>query len=253
MSLIPVLISLLWIAQAPDNEANELQTRVSTTRIVLGKNIDRKVQLIEKPLFRYSDELRQIEDAGIWMWLDKGRPAAVLKVERYKKGRFAVPWLYCFASLSPELVRAEWADAQPYQAKQPGVKWQPIADEPAKTRSTRLIQMRDIARRFSAEMIRDEAGVEKHQMRLLTTPLYRCDETSEILDGAVFGFTGTGTNPDVLLLIDLPTTGGWRYGITGMTSDGVTVRLGQTVAIEIPFTSGKGNVFETWCNFHPRM
>ncbi len=262
MSAIPILITLLCLGQAaaesPKTEApasetslKVLQQRVETTQVSLSKEAGRTAKLVEKPVFRYSDELRRIEDAGIWLWNDRGRPVAAMKVERYQSGRFPIPWLYCFTSLSSELVDAEWTTAKPFHAKQPGVKWQALSDDPAMTRAARLVQMRDIARRFSVELLRDAAGTDRVQMRLLTRPLFRCDETSEVLDGAVFGFTGTGTNPDVLLLLDLPPKGGWRFGIAGMTAEGARVTLTEKVVAEIPHSGDRGNVFDNWCNFHP--
>ncbi len=262
MSAIPILLTMLCLgqtpvepskAEAPASEASlkVLQQRVETTQVTLSKAAGRKAQLVAKPVFRYSDELRQIEDAGVWLWTDRGRPVAAMKVERYQTGRFPIPWLYCFASLSSELVDAEWTNAKSFQAKQPGVKWQMLADDPATTRLARLVQMREIARRFSVELLRDAAGTDRLQMRLLSRPLFRYDETPDVLDGAVFGFTGTGTNPDVLLLLDLPPQGSWRFGIAGMTAEGVSVKLNDRVVSEIPHTAGRGNVFDNWCNFHP--
>lgn len=267
MSAIPIFITLVCLGQTPsestkvdapkaDSVASEaslkvLQQRVETTHVSVAKEAGRVAKLVEKPVFRYSDELRRIEDAGIWLWTDRGRPAAAMKVEKYQAARFSVPWLYCFTSLSSELVDAEWTTAKPFRAKQPGVKWQALPDDPAITRSARLIQMRDIARRFSIELLQDTLGKDRTQMRLLPRPLFRCDETPEVLDGAVFGFTGTGTNPDVLLLLDLPPKGGWRFGVAGMTAEGVSAKLGEKVVAEIPHTAGRGNVFDNWCNFHP--
>lgn len=241
------------MTEAPANEASlkVLQQRVETTQVSVSKEPGRTAKLVEKPVFRYSDQLRHIDDAGVWLWTDRGRPAAAMKVEKYQSGRFPIPWLYCFTSLSSELVDAEWTTAKPFHAKRPGVTWQALPDDPAMNRAARLIQMRDIARRFSVELLRDASGTDRTQMRLLTRPLYRCDETPDILDGAVFGFTGTGTNPDVLLLLDLPPKGGWRFGIAGMTAEGVNAKLGEKVVAEILHTAGRGNVFDNWCNFHP--
>lgn len=256
MPSIPVLLTLLCLGQATDNEVSldVMQKRVEPTRISLLNGEGKKdggvnARLVEKPVFRYSDELREIEDAGIWLWTDRNRPVAAMKVERYKVGRLARPWLYCFASLSSDLVRAEWMDDAPFQARKPGIKWQPLDDQPAKTRPARLVQMREFARRFSAEILADPAGTNRSQMRLLTRPLFRSDESSDVLDGAVFGFTGTGTNPDMLLLFDLTSEGGWRFGAAGMTAEGVIVQLKDKVVYESPHTAGKGKVFDTWCYF----
>jgi hypothetical protein len=257
MTAAHVVLSLALLGQSDDKKASleALQKRVDTTRIfMLSKdpNGDKREdsKLVEKPIFRYSDELRGIEDAAIWLWSAHGRPVAALKVERYREGRLKTPWLYCFASLSSELVRAEWVDAKPFQARQPGTVWRQLDDKPGSTRAARLLQMREMARRFSAELLKDAEGKQRMQMRLLTQPLFRYEESEEVLDGAVFGFTGTGTNPDALLLLDLPSKGSWRFGIVGMTAEGLRIRLQERV-YEFPFTAGTGTVFDSWCYFHP--
>ena len=258
MTAVPLFLSMALLGQAADNKASleELQNRVNATQISLFRDEETRdagasARLVEKPVFRYSDELRQIEDAGIWLWTDRNRPVAVMKVERYKLGRFPTPWVYCFASLSPELVRAEWTDAPPFQARQPGVKWQPLDDEPAVARPARLVQLGELARRFSAEILSDPEGANRTQMRLLARPLYRFEESSDVRDGALFGFTGTGTNPDLFLLFDLPPTGGWRFGAVSMTAEGVRMKLKDNLVYDSPHTAGRGKVFDTWCYFRP--
>ena len=37
----------------------------------------------------------------------------------------------------------------------------------------------------------------------------------------------------------------------GMTADGACLKLKDAVVYEVPNTVGKGNVFDTWCYFHP--
>ena len=257
MSVLPVILSLALLGQPADKKESLelLQKRAEGTSILLfqGRPAGDKgepAQLVENPIFRYSDELRDIEDAGIWLWTDHNRPVAALKVERYKPRRFRVPWLYCFTSLSSDLLRADWPDAVAFAAKKPGITWQPLDDKPAPSRAARLLQMRELARRFSAEMFKDKEN-DRTQMRMLTQPLYRCEESAEVLDGAIFGFTGTGTNPDLLLLLDLPPKAPWRFAAAGMTAEGVRIKLKEKLVFESPHTAGKGNVFDTWTNFHP--
>ena len=252
MSSIPLLITLLCLGQSPADEVSlkAMQQRVQDSRVTLTNDAKSKLLLVAAPVFRYSDEVRHIEAAGIWLWTDRGRPAAAMKVEHYQPGIHPRPWLYCFASLSSELVTAEWEGDPKYQARKPGVMWKPLDDAPAKTRAARLAQMREIARRFSAEIKDLEENV--RQMRLLPRPLYRYDEgLVDVVDGALFGFTGTGTNPDLLLLLDLPKDGGWRFGFAGMTAEGLTVRLKEAAVWQIPHTAGKGQVFDNWTYFVP--
>lgn len=259
MSAILILITMLCLGQSPaevpkaDASASEaslkvLQQRVESTHVQLAKGADRPLKVVPAPVFRYSDELRHIEDAGLWLWTDRGRPAVAMKIERYKSGVHPRPWLYCFTSLSPELISAEWPNERKYQARKPGIEWKRLDGEPAKTRPARLVQMRDIARRFSAEVV--DFNNNPRQMRLLSRPLYRQDDGLNG-DGVLFGFTGTGTNPDLLLLLETQTDGGWQYGLATMTAEGLRVRLDDKLVWDVPHTGGKVTEFDNWMYFLP--
>jgi hypothetical protein len=250
-----VVLSLLALGQetAKDASLESLQRRVAKTRVALAsaKESTTVASLVSKPVFRYSDELREIEDAGIWLWADRERPIAALKIERYKPGRFKVPWLYCFASLATSPLRAEWEDADPFVSRKAGLTWQGIDEKVLASRPARLVQMREMARQFSAEILADAEGRKRTQMRVLPQPLYRSQESTTVHDGAVFGFTGTGTNPDLLLLLDLPVGGSWRFAAAGMTAEGLQMQHNDRTVFSSPYTVDKGNIFDTWCNFHP--
>ena len=70
----------------------------------------------------------------------------------------------------------------------------------------------------------------QEEMRLLGTPIHRYGDTDSMLqDGMIFGLTTDGTNPDMLILIELrrdkEARREWYYGIVKMTADEVHVRL----------------------------
>lgn len=248
-----MLIAVASLHQAGGSDASlaELRERARTTQLVI-LTADKGVvpEFVPAPLFRYSDQLRHIEDAGVWVWTRGGRPEAVMKVERYTVGILPRPWLYCFASVSPNLLVAEWNGDPAFKSQAPGIQWQALTDKAVDSRALRLAQMRDIARRFSAELIGRPDGSERRQMRLIPRPLFRSPETlAEGGDAAVFGFSGTGTNPDLLLLLDLLPAEGWRFGLAGMTAEGLVVRLGDKKVWEAEHTAGKGQVFDTWTGF----
>ena len=249
LELLPILLCL---APTAEDEAllPLMQQRVREARISVQDSTT-PIQLVPEPVFRYSDQLRRIKDAGIWIWTQQGRPSAAMKVEYYEPGVHVGPWLYCFASLSSGIIEAEWPNSPSFRATKAGIKWQSVADKPATTRPARLVQMREIARRFSGEILRVAATNDRHQMRLLTRPLYRYQEDAQVIDGAMFGFTGTGTNPDLLLLIELTKESGWQYGLAGMTAEGLTVRFDEKIVWELPHSAGKDHVFDTWLYFVP--
>jgi hypothetical protein len=246
-------IACLHQSDGADASLTALRERADTLRLSTLVPQPLPAEMVSTPIFRYSDELRKIEDAGIWIWTRGGRPEGVMKVERYPVGLHPSPWLFCFSSVSTNLVVAQWEDERTFKATKPGVQWKTLADKPLGNRTARLIQMRDLARRFSAELIGTPDGGNRRQMRLLSKPLFRYPEKlTEGGDGAVFGFTGTGTNPDFLLLLDETPGTGWRYGLATMTAEGLVVKLNDELVWEAAHTAGRGTVFDTWTMFFGR-
>lgn len=90
----------------------------------------------------------------------------------------------------------------------------------------------------------------KTEMRLLPTPLFRYScQPGEILDGALFGLSATGTNPDAVIAIQWCGEGQsaqWQFGVSGMTNGGLQVRLDDKPVWSQPYLHNRGQVFETW-------
>jgi hypothetical protein len=159
-------------------------------------------ELRSTPIFRYNDPVRRFPDATVWVWEVEQLPVAVCKLER-----ISIPgagWQYCFASLSDEIVAATWGDRFEWRAREPGVRWRTLSQmTPRDSDSARLTQLRQLARPF-AGVIRNPHSEQQEEMRLLPTPLLRCgDPAGPVRDGALFGLTSKGVNPDSLLLLRL--------------------------------------------------
>ncbi|MBW3540910.1 MAG: hypothetical protein KY476_11620 [Planctomycetes bacterium] len=186
--------------------------------------------LVDKPVFRYSDQPRRIVDATLWVWTDGVRPVALQKVEAYvRNGEPA--WTICFASFSPELLEVRWPD-RTLVCKRPGLVLEPLPDPPAlaEGEAARSLQLRRAARRFSSRIVHDPRNDVVEQMRLLPRPIYEyANDEAGLLAGAIFGLASNGTNPDAYLVIEVTRdeTGAaaWQYGVVRMTSGGVTVSL----------------------------
>ncbi len=189
-----------------------------------------------EPLMRYNDLPREITDASLWGFADRGRPAALVKIEYYERPGGRTGWFNCLVSLSDGLIGAEFERGIEWKSSQPAVKLAAIKDSPpaANSRVARLVQMKALARRFSARVFGASYSNQttQEQMRLLARPLCRyADAESDLHDGAVFGFATNGTNPDLLLLIELrgPSLeeATWQYGLVRMTTEGMKVHLEQ--------------------------
>ncbi|MCH7686940.1 MAG: hypothetical protein IH899_09705 [Planctomycetes bacterium] len=231
----------------------EMRTRAETTKVYsLAGNKRLQAKLVAQPIFRYSDQPRLILDATMWVWGTKGRPIAVCKVERYRRPNRN--WLYCMASLSTGLIEIQWQSGRRWTAKKPGLELKPLLDAPtpAKTNVARLRQMKQLARRFSAVIYDPDRGT-RGQMRLLPKPIHRysAPETG-LLDAAIFGLT-IGTNPDLLLAIELHQQGAaaatFQYGLATMTANGIIVRLDDKQVWKSPNRNVEPTVYDTWLFF----
>ena len=106
------------------------------------------------------------------------------------------------------------------------------AETPSDKPVRRLVQMRDIARRFTAELYKGQ-DPNPTLLRLMPQPMdrYRHDR-SGVVDGALFAFV-EANDPEFLLVVEAVRAGdgdaGWRYSLARMTSRRVrVVKDGQT-------------------------
>ncbi|HLJ10484.1 MAG TPA: hypothetical protein VKU82_04810 [Planctomycetaceae bacterium] len=192
---------------------------------------EERAQLVPNPVFRYSDEERFIPDATLWVWTRDSRPVAFQKVEGNNHGG-GQAWTICFASLSEGLVDVRWRGGRRYAARTPGVKFKPIpkADAPAENARLRIVQIKTLKDRFTGRLGVDAEGKGGAETRIIAKPIFEyADPKSKLPMGAIFGMSSTGTNPDLLLLIEARPdgTGGlrWEYAHARMTSASLIVRL----------------------------
>jgi len=232
--------------------------RLRKIAVTLAEDSKRSGELVKSPLLTYTDEPRFVNAGTMWAWTLKkdARPIAMCKIEHFDPKRLPQRpsnWLYCFNSLSHDLIHAEWPDGHQLTSRQPGVLFQKVPDAPAAsdTPSGRLRTMKEISRRFSASF--DFNNTRKEELRLLTRPLYRyADDEAGIVDGAVFAVTWSGTNPTAVFLIELQKEQdkrSWKFAVAGMTDGGVVVRYDEKEVWSKPTTFAPGKSFDTWTYF----
>ena len=234
----------------------EMRSAVAAIKVTekVGEQL-RPAKLVEEPIFRYSDEQRFIRDATMWIWTVEGRPVSVMKLERYSFPDPKRHWLFNVGSASPNLLTVAWPFDREFESKKPGLSFQELSDGPklAETKAARLIQLKQLSRRFAATMTGGAADDAKTEMRLLPTPLFRfASQPDHIADGALFGLSATGTNPDAMVAIQWrgeKESARWEFGITGMTNAGLQVRLDDKPVWSQPYLVNRGQVFETWTWF----
>lgn len=164
-----------------------------------GAGGDQKLKLIERPVLRWSNPERATDDGAVFLWTEKGRPAAALCVYPAGVDEFAYEW----QSLSAGSLRATDRQRTVWQPRDAGLSFQPVPSdtEPAAaTPARRLNQMHRLLRDFTAGFVRRDS--QRHELRALTQPIYRYgDHDTEVVDGALFAFA-QATDPEVLLLLE---------------------------------------------------
>lgn len=239
-----------------DRYTNWMRTYAEGTSITLppGDRSDKQtVELVPNPVFRYSDEERLIPDATLWVWTRDARPVAFQKVEGNNHGGGQM-WTICFASLSEDLVKVRWPGNREYVAHKPGVTFTPIpgADAPADNPRLRIAQFKSLKDRFTARLNVKDDGTGGAETRTIPKPIFEySDPQTKLPAGAIFGMTSTGTNPDLLLLIEARKGSDgklrWEYAHARMTSASIRFRLDDAeVWAE---KSAASAAFENWIYF----
>jgi hypothetical protein len=161
-----------------------------------------RLELSKQPILKWSNTYNMSVYGSVFVWTRSGRPEVIGSIFKFYSPRLG--FQAEFHSLAAEPLTAVKNDEVVWQPSKAGVAFKPLADAPApaKTATGRLVQMRDIARNFSADVTTVIAPKTKHHLRLLPQPLMRYGGSSEhLLDGALFAFARE-TDPDVVLLLE---------------------------------------------------
>lgn len=200
------------------------------------------------PILRYTDPQRAFPDATLWAWTVDGVPVVFSKLERIEGPK--TRWQYCIASVCEDRVAVRWADGSVWGSTRAGIEFKKLdqKDPPQKTAALRLIQMRTIVRNFRA--VTTDREEQSEEMRVLTQPLLRYSNPGQtLIDGAVFGLSSNGTNPDSLLLVQVHQSENqppiWEYGCLAMTGDAVSIELDGKNVFRHPAATGPGD-FGHW-------
>jgi hypothetical protein len=169
---------------------------------------DKPFKLVAQPVFRHDAPSRNSDDiGGVWVWTDEdGRPLVIGTVFGWSAGDGSRRVLHEFHTLSPEPIAADWRNRDRWRPAE-GVTFKELSDAPVPdpAASKRRLQLRQIARRFSAYTI--DNSNHRWQLRLVPAPVYQwdADKSSDRLGGAIFVIC-QDTNTDVVVCIEARTT-----------------------------------------------
>ena len=244
--MITSTLLLLAIAAAgaapPDADGDEAQERqrqeavaqlapAQAKRLELlgGVDPEEKLTLFPEPLLRWSNPTAGSVHGEVFLWTQDERPAAISSIYRwyhpYQDSTVEI------VSVSEQALAAREDGKTQWQTKSPGLAFQPLpkAPAPAGNRGSRLIQMRTLARRFSADLADKRGGDEvPRELRLLNQPAHRYEsQEHQIVDGCLFAFV-EGTDPEAWLLLEVVDGKGgpaWRYALARMNVDPLEICL----------------------------
>ena len=183
-----------------------------------------------RPLLRYSDQSRDgdqgtqgILDATVWRLGEAGRPTAVVALEIYHVQDGNPLLNYECMSFSDQEFEMTSPRGPRWFPSAAALKMERLAGAPAPAESPkpRLVQLRQLSRRFT---VQEELRGEKIECRLLAQPIDRYDDkASGILDGAIFVFAN-GTNPEMGLVLECSERQ-WSYGVFRCTGARLLAQL----------------------------
>ncbi len=196
-----------------------MKTSVSKYEIAFAEDETVKLSLVPEPLLRFTNPVSGLQDGCFVLWTTEiGRPMIGAQVFLTSDNL----WIHEFQSLASGPISATLDGETVWSPERTGAisKLVPDAPQPANTTVQRLIQMRDIANRFTASD-EFEGRVQSDELRLLTRPLHRFGKAdTETLDGALFAHAH-GTDPELLIIVEamrVESSYKWHYALAPMTA-----------------------------------
>jgi hypothetical protein len=215
-----------------DERLEQLQffkSQVAELQLIRGTSAKEPQPLMPEPVLRYSNSEREIGslDGATFLWLDGARPIAAIS---YSIRRLNNDAYHECTSLTGEPLVCRRGEQPIWSPKSGGLLAQKLtgAPAPAAGKVQRLTQMREQARRFTADCYhpRTDAPTE---LRLLPQPLYRfAEDKADVLDGGLFAFV-VSNDPELFLLLEAVGDAGgdahWQFSLARMSSVKLSVRL----------------------------
>ena len=211
-------------------------------RLELMKDAARRYEIVsddgteyplrEEPILRWSNPIRKTPDGAVFLWTDDGRPRAACCVFPSGEATFD----HEFVSLADGPFTASDEGEPVWTPPGAGVEWNPVpgAPQPARSAPLRLTQMRELSRRFTATVGRQNP----QDVRLLPQPVHRySSESAGVADGATFAFV-QGTDPEILLLLEAAGDGDqseWRYAAARMSSMAMVLKHQEVEVWSVPY------------------
>ncbi len=188
---------------------------------------DTEFEMNPTPLLRWSNPIVMDQRGAVFVWMASGRPQTI-GCCFHELANDSEKQIHEFHSLATKPLRAR-RDGKEIWHPRKTLEFSvvPNAPQPAAAPSGRDVQMRQIARRFAAQMKRDNG--DQTELRLISRPVLTYQpRTNQCIDGAIFSFAAGGTDPDAFLLIEnRPVDEGsaWHYALARFHFNEITAQL----------------------------
>jgi hypothetical protein len=202
-------------------EAAQKLTQAAAAEYAIRVGEDEKpLELRREPVLKWSNPEAGQVHGNAYLWTRDGRPLVAGCLFNWFMPR-AVTMEHEFQSLAEEPLAATFHGDPVWKTAEPGVKFVglPKAPAPAATDAQRLLQLKQLAKEFSAAGTFNKTELE---LRLLPQPVYRYSAPKQgVVIGGLFAFV-RATDPEVWVLIEAKgkdaATAKWQYAPARMHS-----------------------------------
>lgn len=255
MGLTPTLILSLLGQPAPAAAPPAREIARAVRLAVADAHAGKTAELLPEPIYLFDDPARRFARGAVWAWGTPGRPAALMTAAIQHRSN-GDSWLCELTSLAEASVSAR-VPGGPFWVPRgvPAPAALPKAPAPAGSESKRLLQLKELARRFAAYEFyhpNPAAEQERFQLRMLPQPVHRyADPAAGLIDGALFLFV-YGRNPEVVLVLEARRGGaggpGWSYAFGRIAGARLHVNLDGAEVWQAP-RQQQSAVFEPYWVF----
>jgi hypothetical protein len=211
--LMLILFAAIGLAQDSRDPAGnkddkeQIEAALKLTRVAAGKyrfevggEDAPATKLLPEPVLRWSNPNVGEIHGNVFLWTQNSRPVAIGSLFKWFSPHKHTS--HEFQSLSESSLAASYDGKKVWATKAAGVKFTPLdkVEPPAETAARRLVQMRQIMKRFRGDETTREG--EDYELRLLPQPIYRYEAAKDdVIDGGMFAHV-QGTDPEIIVLLE---------------------------------------------------